>query len=151
MKAELVQAAGRVFGSVAEELAFLFVTPAASDEPPDEPLLEAAAGFRGSHAGRVTLVVPASLAAEVAGNLLGLDSAETVDETQAEDALGELANVFTGHLATALWGGRALVNLDPPVVSPADPERWRELVGVGARVWAADDRPLALHVWLLQE
>ena len=58
----------------------------------------------------------------VAGRV-GLEP-EDICPQQAGDALGELANIIAGQLATDLLGEHAIVQLSPPMLESFDADCW---------------------------
>jgi CheY-specific phosphatase CheX len=120
----------QVFLQVLENLGFMFGDPVEKQELPVgvESCMEATIGYRGPTCGRLTLLVPAAIAGELAANLLGLDADDADARDNAADALGELMNVTIGQLLTAMAGEQAIFDLSPPLVVPdADAARWRAM------------------------
>jgi hypothetical protein len=101
---------------VLETMAFALVLPeAAPPAAPGEPVVRVAVDFAGPLAGQVTLAMPASTMAELAGNMAAGQSA------QPADAVGELCNIICGNLLPAVAGDTAVFDLRAPRTLPPDP------------------------------
>jgi CheY-specific phosphatase CheX len=136
-----------VFCQVLESLAFMFGEPASPGEtqPVQEPCLEADIAFHGPQQGSLKLLAPASVAAELSANVLGLEPGDEAALEQARDALGELMNVTLGQLLTTVAGETPVFDLLPPRVEDADPTRWTQLAGDdGAVAVQIDGKPVLL-------
>ncbi len=68
--------------------------------------------FRGQHAGKLCLDVPATLARAMAVNFLGLEEDE-VQETHTLDVVGEVCNMICGNLFSQL-DKKTATHLEPP-------------------------------------
>ena len=68
--------------------------------------------FRGPISGRLVLRASSSVLAELAANMLGVDSAN--DRATQQDALGEVANVICGNFLPKVAGASAVFVLSAP-------------------------------------
>ena len=138
-----------VFLEVLENLGFMFGDPVEKDELPSEVegCLRAQISYQGPTRGRLTLLVPQSVAGELAANLLGLDADDDGAQANAADALGELMNVTLGQLLTAMAGNEAVFDLSPPVVAEADAASWKQMRDdEQALAFLVEDRPAMLKL-----
>lgn len=100
--------------------------------------------IRGEHALRATVTTDRGTADRIARALLAMTPGETVAREDAQDALGEMANVIGGNLK-GLMSASAVLSA-PAVASgavrpPGDPE-WERRLG-----WR--DQPLVISMWQL--
>ena len=103
---------GNVLLEVLEKQAFLFGDP--GEEPDLESVdlyLAASVNFAGAAAGKVSLAVPAPMAAELASNFLGCEPDDPAAEMQAADACKEILNIVCGHILTELYGPKPVFDL----------------------------------------
>jgi CheY-specific phosphatase CheX len=104
MNEHLQQAAVQAIGNVFETMFFVFLEPLDPDTEAWRAGMAAAGplwlqcriGFAGRINGRLGLLMPLTLARELATNFLGLES--EASETQAEDMVQELTNMVCGNL-----------------------------------------------------
>ncbi|MDB5104615.1 MAG: hypothetical protein JWP91_2304 [Fibrobacteres bacterium] len=120
---------GRVFREVLERQAFLFADPAEGDlvvgtGSMQGTCLAATMAFRGAAEGGLSLIVPESLAGEIATNFLGLDASEPATPSQSRDCLKELLNVTCGHILTSLQGEEPVFDLSIPEVGEVAASEW---------------------------
>ena len=118
-----------VCGEVFEELAFMFGEEAdAAELPPPSPSgVLAAMSFSGPLSGRIELAVPAAMRAEIAANVLGIDTEDPEAEAVGDDSLKEVLNVTCGQVLTRLAGEEPVFDLAVPEVSPLSVEGWKKL------------------------
>ncbi len=142
---------GAVFGDVLARLAFMFgepAAPAALPEPPP-PVLLAQMEFHGPRSGSLALATAASLADELAANVLGVEPGDAAAAAGAGDALGELLNVTCGHVLTALAGEGPVFDLSAPTGSRLDAAGWRALrEDPDAAGFVVEGRPVLLRLRL---
>lgn len=140
----------RVFRQVLERLAFMFAERVEKgDAPPPEEGYRVGMSFRGPLSGALVLVAPREAAAELAANILGLDSDDPVALLRAEDALKELLNVTCGSLLTALAGDGPVFDLTVPESVALGDGDWEGVLEQGhSLAFRADDHPLLLCVAL---
>ncbi len=115
---------------VFEQLAFMFGDELEDDEIETEAnrFLKASMGFKGPQQGTVAIVVPMTISALLATNILGLEEDQKIDEDSAIDALKELLNTITGRLMTALFGEDVVVDLTIPITEELGHAAWDALV-----------------------
>ena len=114
------------FAQVLEAMAFMFADPAQHGDLPHDcdRCLRGELTYRGAGGGgALTLMTSASVAEELASNLLSLEPG-ACDPESARDALGELMNVTLGRLLTSLAGAAPVFDLAPPNVTPAQAGEW---------------------------
>ncbi len=118
MSEQLDHCVARVFIKVLEDVAMMF-----GDEVQKHDLVPSPGGhiaieieFTGSGQGLVRLMAPECVAAEIAANVLGLDSGHPEAIEAMQDALGELLNVVVGQLLTEACGTEAVFDLSAPSV-----------------------------------
>ena len=103
-----------VVADVMERFAFSFVE---AEEDGDgnhaTDCLWAEVSFEGPSKGAVGLVVPWSLALELAASILGMDPAE-LGESAGEDAVRELTNIMCGEMLPLLFGTEPVFDLSVP-------------------------------------
>ena len=132
-------------GVTAEVLETMFFTEATANSC-DHQWLETAVGarveFEGTHCGSVRLSVSGDAARSMAAGFLGLDEAE-LTETQLNQILLELANIFCGAAMSRLWPDSSLSLAAP---EPMDPRAVPD--GGGHRCYALPDGTLAVTVCL---
>lgn len=134
---------------ILENFAFMFAEAPDDHKAPDEPCLAVRMSFAGPLSGTALLAVPASLAAELAANVLGVDPEEQDNPLMAMDALKELLNVATGNFVTALAGEMPVFDLSIPERVEFDPAKWNALSdSPDAIVLLVEDRPILLSVLL---
>lgn len=130
---------GNVLFEVLEKQAFLFGDPG---EEPDvdsvEVYLAASVSFAGAAAGRVSLAVPAPMAAELASNILGCEPDDPAAEAASADACKEILNIVCGHILTELYGPAPVFDLGLLEAGP--------LAAGEAPDWVAAEGGMALSV-----
>ncbi|MBI5266842.1 MAG: hypothetical protein HY851_06375 [candidate division Zixibacteria bacterium] len=104
---------------VLEQVTFAFSEPVSDTgkvDPAAEPFIEVTLKYWGASSGRVLLILPLSLSRQLGASMLGLDpDADDSADTQA-DAAKEIGNIMTGQMLTAVYGPRAVFNMEAPVV-----------------------------------
>lgn len=128
-----------VLFEVLEKQAFLFGDPG---EKPDlasvDVFLAASVSFAGAAAGRVSLAVPAPMAAELASNFLGCEADDPAAAAASADACKEILNIVCGHLLTDLYGPTPVFDLGVLEAGP--------LAAGAASDWIAAEGGMALSV-----
>lgn len=130
---------GNVLFEVLEKQAFLFGDPG---EEPDlasvDAYLAASVSFAGAAMGRISLAVPAPMAAELASNFLGCEPDDPAAAAAAADACKEILNIVCGHLLTDLYGPTPVFDLGVLEAGP--------LAAGAASDWVAAEGGMALSV-----
>ena len=137
-----------VFIGIIERLAYMFGETAEDGEAPtDFPEgLKAELTFRGHAEGKLTLLAPQAVCAELAANVLGVDE-DKIDASAAADALGELLNVFCGNLLTKLAGSEPIFTMTAPSVEHATQDEWNAVSArPDAMTFLVDDQPLVVEL-----
>jgi chemotaxis protein CheY-P-specific phosphatase CheC len=140
---------GEVFSDVLENLAFMFAEVIEDEEVRQTPgaYLVAHMRFVGPIRGALRLAAPASMCAEIAANVLGLESQDAMVAAGSEDALKELLNVTCGHVLTALAGEEPVFHLSVPDVWALPERGWSELARSADTVaFLVDDYPVLLQL-----
>ena len=115
-----------VINAVLEVFAFMFASPLEQlDDEVDRSgdACEVSIRFSGAKSGGLDLLLPLSLAGEIANTALGLDEAL---EAESLDAARELSNQICGQLVTELFGTELDVVLDIPGAYIAAESVWQE-------------------------
>ena len=101
-----------------EKLAFLFGMPDDDREAGDfSDKIVGSATFKGPFDGRLALALSRDALPELAGNMLGADDPETIDESQCRDALKETVNIVCGNVLPVLGGKSAVFDVAPPEIA----------------------------------
>lgn len=104
---------------VLEQVAFAFSEPVGDTgkiDPAAEPFIEITVKYWGASSGKVLLILPLSLSRQFGARMLGLDpDTDDTADTQA-DAAKEIGNILTGQMLTAVYGPRAVFNMEAPIV-----------------------------------
>ena len=138
----------QVFTEVMEQMAFIFVDPAESEELPAEVegLLRVSMAFHGAAEGSVTLFTGSDVCVELAANITGDDEAAAADPQVGRQALMELLNVICGQLLTTVAGSEPVFDLTPPQLDEADAAAWSEACADDQSLrFMADDQPFVLR------
>jgi len=114
-----VKTLSATFLDIVEQLTFMFGDP---EEKEDldlelEDFTQASMTFTGDMVGSLTVVVPTSITAEIAANILGLEPEDISDDAMLNDAVGEMLNVVCGHVIMTIAGKDANFALQAPQVS----------------------------------
>ncbi len=119
-----------LFADVLEQLVFIFAEPAPKAELPTnaESVLQVNINFTGHMSGKLVLMSPESVCAEMAMNMLGANSTEEISAADAHEAIKELVNISCGQLLTALAGNGPVFDLSPPDISRPDSTAWMEML-----------------------
>lgn len=149
MKNEYRKILSEVCYSVFEQLAFMF-----GDELEDDDItfdgdsfLKASMGFSGPQQGTVAIVVPVTITSLLAGNILGLEEDQHIDEDNAVDALKELLNTITGRLMTALFGDDVVMDLTIPATEELNHAAWQALIESNEYLAIAiEDNPVLITI-----
>lgn len=139
----------KVFTRVVEDLAFMFTeSPEESDEGPlGDAFAKAYMDFRGPFNGTLSIVVPESMCAQIAANVLGLEPDDELFTRQPYDALKELLNVTCGNLLTAMAGEEPIFDLNPPEVALLDRAGWDAFKeNSQAVLFLVEDEPVLLSL-----
>lgn len=129
---------------VFERFAFSFPESVPAEDTPDpgDDLMVAKISFLGAATGSLTVAAPAELCAELAANALGTDVDEPNARLRGADALGEIANMTCGHIATAI-DGETPTDIQAPVVSRMARTDWDRLAQSDrACAYLVEDRPV---------
>jgi CheY-specific phosphatase CheX len=130
----------KIFSDILSDMAFIFVSEPDSEVIAPGYTLQARIRYQGTHRGMLQLRCDGRFAAILAGNLLGVDSADAAAEQQRLDALKELMNVVCGNLVTTLYGTEALFELTIPEITPLLPgDRPESLQGAEAHTFLAEN------------
>lgn len=134
---------------ILENFAFMFAEAPDDNKAPEGPCLAVRMSFAGPLRGTALLAVPATLAAELAANVLGVEPEEQQNPLMAMDALKELLNVATGNFVTALAGEEPVFDLSIPEPVAFNQDAWNALSETpGAIVLLVEDQPILLSVLL---
>lgn len=125
----LIDSVESVTCEVLERFTLLFAesVPCGGRAPGGELLL-GRIGLRGAVSGIVSIAAPATLCREMAVNALGAEESGPDSALRATDALGEVANMVAGHVATSI-DARDATRLSPPVVTRLTGSEWVALEG----------------------
>ena len=120
-----------VFGEVLREYAFIFGEVCPSDETPvnKADYVYSTVAFSGHRSGVLGLSISAELAAELAANILGIDTDSGDSADFALDALEELTDIICGHFLTSAFGEEPIFCLSPPSASKINEAEWKSLIG----------------------
>jgi hypothetical protein len=143
----------RVFTEVLADYAFLFGDSVPAGELPglEGQGYRASLSFRGGVTGTMAILVPESLAQEIAANTLGVAPTDPEASRRSLDALMELASVLGGHLVSAFPEGTGELLLAPPELFPMDSERWERLrEDPATQCFAVNELPAMLRLELEQ-
>lgn len=136
-----------VFGAVIETFAYVF--PESAGEAPTHPpadLVYGEIGFAGAVSGTLAVAAPETLCAEIAANLLAVESTDPAAIERGPDTLAELLNITAGHLCTELEP-HAPTRLNPPTVARMPSDEWTEFASGGkSRHYVVDDQPITLRL-----
>lgn len=97
----------------------LFLDVETTETGMDDIETTAVVGLSGAINGGLHLVMPLGGACLLAGSLTGMDT-ESLDD-EAQDALGELANMIAGGIQTRLSSEMGNISLTPPLVAKGNP------------------------------
>jgi hypothetical protein len=138
------QALAETVAGTLEQLAFLFAFPAEGGSgAPSEDAVGCRVCFKGAWAGELWGAFARDLLPELAGNMLGLEAAETIVEQQL-DALREVMNVICGNLLPQIGGPSVVFEIQRPEIVPAAEVAARALDrgplrATGAAVFSLDE------------
>lgn len=105
-----------VLSEVLADLAFMFADDGEREPSVGERWLETSISYKGSVSGSLRLTCTWTFAAQLAANLLGMESGEETNEQEANDAVKEFMNVICGQYVTAVYGTEDVFNLTIPEV-----------------------------------
>jgi hypothetical protein len=119
-----------VLETVLEQFAFAFceLTPKEELETEETDFVHSSLSFDGPCSGELSITMPAELCAEIAGNILGMDSSDDDITDYAQDSLKELLNVYVGNVLTGLYGEDALFIFGTPEIMRFDESGWQEKI-----------------------
>ncbi|RJP19962.1 MAG: hypothetical protein C4527_25950 [Candidatus Omnitrophota bacterium] len=140
----LIATATEVF----EKFAFMFVDDAEKDikESDVSMSVQSTMKFTGEKEGAIMIAVPDDLHLELAANVLGMDMGDEMVVEQADDAVKELLNVFSGHMMTTVFGEEALFNFCTPEITRLNAMQWQTLKNRPDIVEiSVDDHPVLLQ------
>jgi chemotaxis protein CheY-P-specific phosphatase CheC len=138
---------------VLETFAFSFpesAEPAGLSADSAMELVCATISFSGAVSGTLSVAAPAELCAELAANILGVESHDAEALLKGPDTLGEIANIAAGHLATRI-DPHGHTQLHPPIVARMESSEWgRTRDSHGVRGFMVEDHPVLVTVGLRQ-
>lgn len=111
----------QVGADVLETVAFAIVVPGTAEKAPGEALVKATVRFSGPFKGAFSLTIPQSAAPGLANNMLGRDEMAPATAREAQDAIGELANIICGNVLSAVAGPAPVFDLSAPEHAGEDP------------------------------
>jgi CheY-specific phosphatase CheX len=117
MREQMNQILSEVAVDTMEKLAFMFAFgEEAADIAAVEPAVCAAVAFNGPFGGILTIQINTADLAEMAGNMLGMDSGDSLSVENQQDALKEALNVLCGNILPAIAGKEAVFDIDSPQI-----------------------------------
>lgn len=116
MQDQMTKTLTTVLSEVLADLAFMFTDEREFDPPVGERWLETTISYKGPEAGSLRMTCTEPFAAQLATNLLGLESGEETSEQESNDAVKEFMNVVCGQYVTAAYGTEDVFNLTIPEV-----------------------------------
>ncbi len=121
----------QVFCDVMEKLTFMFGEEVGIDElyPEGDKYHIVTMTFSGHKKGRLTLIVPQGMAAEIAANVLGVSDTDSRSIALALDSLKEVVNVLCGRILTELEGEVPVFNLSVPETHVISEKEWEKYLG----------------------
>ncbi len=149
MRPEQVDIIAETFREVVGKQAFMLAELAEKPLPlvAGEEFRRARVELSGDVRGTISLVVPREMCREIAANMLGVVTTEHLAICRAEDAFLELANVFSGHLRSALAGKGAQVRATVPELSSLGLEDWENAMkNPDSLGFLVDDTPVLVEV-----
>ena len=129
MKTIMPEAVASVFLEIVERLSFMFGEEVPKTDLPNcgESCLQAVQTFWGDSEGWIMLVVPESVAGEIARNILGLGDGDCARAEIVDDSVTELLNVISGHMVCAVSEEKTDIRLAPPTLNRLSPEAARAM------------------------
>lgn len=144
---QVMDAIQRVLLATLEDFAFIFAepceTPNAASALATDKALCASVAFKGdSQAGEVQVVMALPPCREMAANVMGIDEDE-VNDTIADDAIREWANIVTGALVVELYGVETVFTLSAPQAREMTSSEVAQFIAQeGAVTLTVDDHPV---------
>ncbi len=145
MQQQMTATLTTVLSDVLANLAFMFSDGDEFREQPEESWIETSVGYKGSVEGDLRLVCTRTFAGQLAENLLGLDSGNSVSEQESNDAVCEFMNVVCGQFVTAAHGVVAVFNLTIPTVTELGEQPYVEENGDEVTQMSVDGQWLQLR------
>lgn len=153
MPHEFQQAIEQLIPQVFEQMAFMFIDPAAAEDFPEMPddAIRVEMSIAGDRSGRFTLATSRAMCDELAENL-GIseleDTANHEPQAPGPMAIMELTNVACGQLLTAVAGSAPVFDLGVPELLDTLPaSEWDEWLQSSQVVtFMADDHPLLIRL-----
>lgn len=140
------------FLEVVERLAFMFGDPCSAEDvaETDGTWLSASIPFRGTVTdGTISLAIPEALCAEIAANILGLDTEDISSDFVSRDSFKEMLNVVAGHIVPELQGEHGGFDLGVPELNELAAETvWRAADWEQATCFDLDGSPVVLTLEL---
>lgn len=134
----------KVFSSIFEDFAFMFVEEASEieDESPGV-CLRARIGFKSkSKKGYLEVIASVDFCDETAQNILGT-GAEELPEKAGENALKELVNISCGYFLAEKFGTDEIFDLSIPETDPISENEWVSLYNKqGHALFMVDESPV---------
>jgi hypothetical protein len=134
----------RVFASVFEDFAFMFV----DNEPEEEPeqvdaCVQASISFESKIAkGVMEVAAPLAFCNELAENILGTEE-EELPEDAGQNALKEFLNVACGYFLAEKFGTELVFDLSIPETRQAGPDQWANILNDDAHIdFLVDESPM---------
>jgi CheY-specific phosphatase CheX len=118
----------QVFCDVMEKLTFMFGEEVGIDElyPEGDNYHIVTMTFSGYKKGSIKLIVPESMAGEIAANVLGVSETDSRTIALALDSLKEVVNVLCGRILTELEGDKPIFNLSVPETQSINEKQWEK-------------------------
>jgi hypothetical protein len=141
--------ASNVLAEVLEEFAFMFIEPEPDGPPPElEKILCAEISFAGQKAqGIVGLAFSWGKCLELANNLVGTDSEDTLSDKDIANALEELVNIICGRLIAEIYGTEVVFDLSIPKAVSLSQKQWQHILhSEDTLLVYEEDEPVALYL-----
>lgn len=131
---------------ILEDWAMMLVEPMEGDWhdafPKDAKFIIGQLKFRGVVSGSYCVVCQENFAKALARNLLGSD--EELPESQLNDGICEMVNVFSGNLLTSAYGEDPVFDLTSPISFKANWAQVEEALSGYALCYLADGEPVVV-------
>ena len=151
MKSEFTDVLAGVVSDVFMAQTFAFAVECAKEEleVPERNCLNATIRFKGPEHGRLEMMLPCGIGAELAANMLGVEVEDREAQDNATDAVKELLNVVCGQFLTARFGLEPVFFLSLPQVEEVDLSVWQALAQARDSVgFMLDEEPLLMRLSL---
>ncbi len=134
----------KVFSSIFEDFAFMFVEKASNLEAETAgECLKASIEFTGSSKkGYLEVIAPADFCDETAENILGTDI-EELPEGAGENALKEIVNICCGYFLAEKFGTEEIFDLSIPETSRVAEQDWVKIINKQRHtLFCVDESPI---------